>query len=127
MAEIAQRDSEETLLRLENEKANVKNDDESKDESEDDKIKHTTETEDEEEDEKDEFSEIPDFHCDHCFRMGQPVKIVTNHSTDCPTCPTLTLKQKEMLFGQDWKSRAEKIFRKKFQREQKRRKSYARP
>ena len=129
MAEIAQRDSEETLLRLENEKANVKNDDESKDESEDDeseddKIKHTTETEDEEED---EFSEIPDFHCDHCFRMGQPVKIVTNHSTDCPTCPTLTLKQKEMLFGQDWKSRAEKIFRKKFQREQKRRKSYARP
>ena len=122
MAEVAQCDSEDTLLRLENEKANVKNDDECEDETgdnnEDDNIQHTAETEDEEED---------DLYCDQCFRTGQPVKIVTNHSNNCPTCPSLTLKQKEILFGTDWKASAEKVFRKRFQREQKRRKSYARP
>ena len=118
MAEIAQCDSEDTLLRLENEKANVKNDDdesqdETEDDNKDDKIKYTTDTEDEEEE---------DFHCDHCFRSGQPVTIVTNHNNECPTCPSMTLKQKEIKFGLNWKARAEKVFRKRFQREQQRRK-----
>ena len=128
MANVAQQDSKDTLLRLENEKANVRNDDESnnepeEDEEDDNKYDNAkTETEDEE---PDEWSKYPDFHCDHCFHSGQPVKIVTNHSTDCPTCPTLTLAQKEHLFGKDWKARAEKIFRGRFRREQERRKSSA--
>ena len=128
MAEVAQQDSEDTLLRLENEKANVKNDDDSDDvseEDEDDNKHDNTQTETEEDEEPDEWSEYPDFHCDLCFRMGQPVKIVTNHSNECPTCPSLTIKQKEALFGTHWKERAEKIFRNRFKRDQKRRKSSA--
>ena len=128
MAEVAQQDSEDTLLRLENEKANVKNDDDSDDvseEDEDDNKHDNTQTETEEDEEPDEWSEYPDFHCDLCFRMGQPVKIVTNHSNECPTCPSLTIKQKEALFGTQWKERAEKIFRNRFKRDQKRRKSSA--
>ena len=126
IAEVAQRDSADVLLRLENEMANVNNDDEndeSEEDTNDDSIKHAnTETEDEE---PDEWSEYPDMHCDLCFGMGQPVKIVTNHSNECPTCPSLTVVQKEHLFGLDWKVRAEEIFRKRFKREQKRRKSSA--
>ena len=120
IASAAQQDDEDTLLRTENEKANVE---ESDDSDEDDA---STRTEDEEDDGCD-WSGIPDMQCNLCFRMGQPVKIWTNHSNECPTCPTLTIKQKELMFGEDWKTRAEKIYRKRFEREQKRKKSNARP
>ena len=128
IASAAQQDDADTLVQIENEKA-MNNEDESEDED-DSEEDSNTETDDEEDDECD-WSGIPEMQCDLCFRMGQPVKIWTNHSNECPTCPTMTLPQKESMFGPEWKERAEKIIRKRFKkeqkREQKRRKGNARP
>ena len=125
LAQAAQMDDNETLLDIAEGLANNdhhRNQPEVYVDTDEDSNDTDTKTEDEEDS---DWSEIPDMHCDLCFRAGQPVKIVTSHSNECPTCPTLTLKQKEAMFGSDWKARAERIFRKRFQREQERKKGNA--
>ena len=144
IASAAQQDDEDTLLRCENEKANVKEDDEDDQESnyevdkEDDSMKcANTKTEDEEisklgklcHDNCIEEVEGNDFHCWICFQSGKPYKIVSNHHIDCPTCPSVTPEMKTICLGPNWKTDAEYIMkmRHKRQKEKETRRSYARP
>ena len=80
-----------------------------------------TKTDDDEEDNK-----TDEKHCNLCFYEGKPIKIVTNHNEGCPTCPTMTPEQKFESIGPDWKMKAERMFKKRFQRQAGGRRSYAR-
>ena len=126
LAQAAQKDSFDSLLETENYLANVIKINEDENESTDDdnntdpdQDQAYTETEDE------EHNSDEEFHCELCFRYGKPVNIVTNHDTFCPTCPTMTPRQKEVEIGMDWKAKAEVIIRKRFQREKLRRRDSA--
>ena len=72
------------------------------------KLNSMHDEEDEDEDEQ---------HCDLCFREGKPLKVVTNHSDNCPTCPSLTPNQKLRIHGSYWKQQAEMIFKMRYNRE----------
>ena len=139
IADVAQRDPPDVLLAIENEKAVNQEDEEdieTDNEPEDDNNKPKlctvfgnqctneacTKTEDDEDSESDSEEEM---HCELCFKMGQPVRIVTNHNNHCPTCPTMTPKQKETELGTDWKTKAEVIIRKRHKREKQKRKGSA--
>ena len=65
--------------------------------------------------------------CDTCFRKGQPLKIVSNHTIDCPTCPSVTPEMKAITLGPNWKADAEYIFKMRYERQMEERRSYARP
>ena len=55
-----------------------------------------------------------ELHCELCFREGKPIKIVKSHGDRCPTCPSLTPKQKERILGPYWKQQAEMIFKARY-------------
>ena len=76
-------------------------------------------------DDEDEISE-DEKHCNLCFTEGKPIKIVVNHNEGCPTCPTMTPGQKDDMIGPDWRKKAERIFKRRFQSKQDGRRSYAR-
>ena len=126
IAQTAQKDGEDTLLEIENGLANVKDDSKNNDDEDNDNTSTSdacTNTKDENENEENNSDE--DMHCELCFRFGKPINIVTNHDTFCPTCPTMTPRQKEVEIGTDWKARAEVIIRERFEREKRRRKDSA--
>ena len=58
-----------------------------------------------------------ELHCELCFREGKPIKIVKSHGDRCPTCPSLTPKQKERILGPYWKQQAEMIFKARYYNE----------
>ena len=70
--------------------------------------------------------EADEKHSNLCFYEGKPIKIVTNHNEGCPTCPTMTPDKKFELIGPNWKIQAERMFKKRFQRQAGGRRSYAR-
>ena len=110
MAEVAQKDSADALLKLEDEKAlNRDEEEESNDTTDTD-----TKTEANEEENSDEEDEK---HCNLCFRFGQPIQITTNHDQNCPTCPTMSEKLKLALIGSNWKEKAEKIIRSRHEKQ----------
>ena len=55
-----------------------------------------------------------ELHCELCFREGKPIKVVKSHGDRCPTCPSLTPKQKERILGPYWKQQAEMIFKARY-------------
>ena len=61
-----------------------------------------------------------ELHCELCFREGKPIKIVKSHGDRCPTCPSLTPKQKERILGPYWKQQAEMIFKARYYNEKER-------
>ena len=127
IAQTAQQDSADTLLQIENAIANgdLKEDDENEeDDEEDDHDSADTKTKDERSD-TDEKEE--DLYCDTCFRKGQPLKIVSNHTIDCPTCPSVTPEMKAITLGPNWKADAEYIFKRRYERQMEERRSHARP
>ena len=75
-------------------------------------------------DEKDDFD--IELHCSLCFKEDKPIKIVSNHNTGCPTCPTMTPGQKCDMIGPYWKEQAEMIFKMRYEENQQRRRRYAR-
>ena len=128
IAQTAQKDGVDTLIEIENGLANVGEDDKDEDNSEKDSDNTNDNTNDactNDEDENEENHSDDEMHCELCFRFGKPIKIVTNHDTFCPTCPTMTPRQKEVEIGTDWKERAEVIIRRRFEREKLRRKDSA--
>ena len=125
IAQAAQQDSADSLLQIENAIANgdVKEDDENEeDDEEDDTNGADTKT-------KDEISDTDEeeLYCDTCFRKGQPINIVSNHTIDCPTCPSVTPEMKAITLGPNWKADAEYIFKQRYERQMEERRSYARP
>ena len=109
MAEVAQKDSEDTLLKLEDEKALNQNEEE---DTKDTDTK-TEEHKEEEEESDDDFEK----HCNLCFRFGLPIQITTNHNQNCPTCPTMSEKLKLASIGPSWKEKAEKIIRSRHEKQ----------
>ena len=61
-----------------------------------------------------------ELHCELCFREGKPIKVVKSHADRCPTCPSLTPKQKERILGPYWKQQAEMIFKARYYNEKER-------
>ena len=61
-----------------------------------------------------------ELHCELCFREGKPIKVVKSHGDRCPTCPSLTPKQKERILGPYWKQQAEMIFKARYYNEKER-------
>ena len=55
-----------------------------------------------------------ELHCELCFREGKAIKVVRSHGDRCPTCPSLTPKQKERILGPNWKQQAEMIFKARY-------------
>ena len=110
MAQVAQKDSEDTLLKIEDEIALNRDEEE---ESSDTKDTNTKTEEQEEEESDDDFEK----HCNLCFRFGQPIQITTNHDQNCPTCPTMSEKLKLALIGPTWKEKAEKIIRSRYEKQ----------
>ena len=55
-----------------------------------------------------------ELHCELCFREGKAIKVVRSHGDRCPTCPSLTPKQKERILGPNWKLQAEMIFKARY-------------
>ena len=125
IAQAAQEDGEDTLLEIENDIANVKDGSKYNDDEDNDNTSTSDACTNTEEDENKENNSDDEMHCELCFRFGKPINIVTNHDTFCPTCPTMTPRQKEVEIGTDWKARAEVIIRKRFEREKQRRKGSA--
>ena len=113
------------MLEIENGLANIAEDDKDSDKEIDNTNDSINDACTKDEDENKENTSDEEMHCELCFRFGQPVRIVSNHDTFCPTCPTMTPRQKEIEIGTDWKTRAEVIIRRRFEREKLRRKDSA--
>ena len=54
--------------------------------------------------------------CDLCFFDGKPINATRSHTTNCPTCPSMTNKAKLNLFGPNWRRAAKEIFQERHRR-----------
>ena len=64
-----------------------------------------------------ETQDEADNFCDTCFYNGNPINVARSHWEGCPTCPSLTPEQKEVIIGKGWKHFARKIKLRRHKRE----------